>query len=356
VAPPSDDVAGYMHTSGTEGLPKFCIQSHEYFLRLGRHFAGQLNLTAADRLLAPLPLFHINPFGYGFLGALSAAADFVGAERFSATEFWPLVVRENVTVLVLHGPPAAILKQRGRGDGWTPHRVRAMFYADAEFLETFEVGLGVSAYGSTEVGGISHSRIWRRGDRPSIPEPMSHYGGEVRHDLEWALTDDDEILVRGREPGAMFSGYMRSEGIDAACDADGWFHTGDVGRREGRDLVFIERRSESIRVKGEYVPIPLVERHFAGLPGVSDLALWKRPGALGGDQLDLYVVASELPVDAIRQAWARCSGVGSTQPRCSKSSHFDHSLAACALDWRPPTRRNRHPCPLGTRYLPSHTR
>jgi crotonobetaine/carnitine-CoA ligase len=73
------DTAGYMHTSGTSGIPKFCSQSHSYFLRLGRLVQDALGLTAADRVYAPLPLFHINPLGYGLIGALTAGADFIGS-------------------------------------------------------------------------------------------------------------------------------------------------------------------------------------------------------------------------------------------------------------------------------------
>ena len=67
------DVVSYMHTSGTTGLPKFCIQTHDYFPRMAAAMAAALDLTPRDRVLAPLPLFHINPMGYGIVTALLAA-------------------------------------------------------------------------------------------------------------------------------------------------------------------------------------------------------------------------------------------------------------------------------------------
>jgi carnitine-CoA ligase len=81
-----------MHTSGTPGLLKFCIQTHGYFRRMATAMAAALDLTPNDRVLAPLPLFHINPMGYGIITALLTGADAAS------------------------------------------HRVRTMFYADAEFL------------------------------------------------------------------------------------------------------------------------------------------------------------------------------------------------------------------------------
>ena len=75
-----DDVAGYMHTSGTTGTPKFCEQSHEYFIRLGRFIADSWCLSDSDTVLAPLPMFHINPLGYGVVGGLTAGADVLGLD------------------------------------------------------------------------------------------------------------------------------------------------------------------------------------------------------------------------------------------------------------------------------------
>jgi carnitine-CoA ligase len=294
------DTAGYMHTSGTTGLPKFCAQSHRYHLRLGRLVADQLAIGPHDRVLAPLPMFHVNPLGYGFLGALTGMADLVATESFPAGSFWSLVRDEHITVLIMHAPPVEAVKRRTTAEDAAGHQVRTMFYADERFLETYGVPVAMSCYGSTEVGGLSHVWQWRRGERAAVPEGASRYAGHPRHDVEHRLSDDGEILVRGREPGVLFSGYLRDGVLDPALDAEGWFHTGDLGRHDeqGR-LVFIERRAESIRVKGEYVPIDHVEEAFAGIPAFSDLALWKREGQLGGDEVVLYVVADEVPLDVV---------------------------------------------------------
>lgn len=290
------DVAGFMHTSGTTGLPKFCAQSHRYYLRLGRLVADELHLGPQDRVLAPLPMFHINPMGYGFLGALTGRSDVLGVSRFRASSFWPTVIDLGITVLVLHAPPVEILKRRTSGDDADGHRVRAMFYADAAFLTTFDVPVAVSGYGSTEVGGLSHVWTWRRGEDPDIPEGIGRVGGRPRYDIESRLTAESEILVRPRETGAIFDGYVRDGVVAPAVDPDGWFHTGDLGRydEQGR-LVFVERAAESIRVKGEFVPIDHVEHTFADIDAFEDLAVWKRDGPLGDDEVVLYVVADSIP-------------------------------------------------------------
>ena len=99
-ADPSD-IASFMHTSGTTGIPKYCAQTHQYFQRLGAQMAAKLGFTSEDRMLAPLPLFHINPLGYGIIGALSAGADALTVGKFSASRFWPIVKEHGITALAL---------------------------------------------------------------------------------------------------------------------------------------------------------------------------------------------------------------------------------------------------------------
>ena len=295
------DVAGWMHTSGTTGLPKFCEQTHEYFLRLGRFIADSMCFSEADTVLAPLPMFHINPLGYGVIGGLTGGAEVLGLERFSASGFWPLVRDTGATVLILHAPPVEILKRATTEADAAGHRVSRMFFADPDFLATFGVPLGFSAYGSTEAGGLCHIWAWRRGERPDVAEGISRYGGRARHEVQWRVDAGGEIQVRADRPGVLFSGYRRADGLAQPFDDDGWFATGDLGRvDDAGNLVFIERASESIRVKGEFVPIGYVEQRFASVDGIEDVAVWRRGSELVDDEIVLYVAGGAMPIEAIR--------------------------------------------------------
>jgi carnitine-CoA ligase len=259
-----------------------------------------LQLTPGDRVLAPLPLFHINPMGYGIITALLTGADALTVSKFSASGFWPTVVDSDISVLVLHAPPVEILKKATTAEHAAGHRVRTMFYADGDFLRRFGVPAAVSGYGSTEAGGVSHLHRWSAEE--SIPLDASRHGGAGRGDVDWRLDEQGTIFVRERERAALFDGYVTVGGLDPARDADGWFDTGDLGRAENSDyLVFLERSAESIRVKGEFVPVPYVENHLSSVAGIADHAIWKRKGSLVDDEVVLYAVADDLPLDQLRR-------------------------------------------------------
>lgn len=292
-------VASYMHTSGTTGLPKFCAQTHEYFAKLAASIADVLDMGPNDRVLAPLPMFHINPLGYGVVAAILAGADVLTVEKFSASQFWPNVVDQRITVMILHAPPVEILKRATSAENALGHVVRTMFFADAQFMEKFDVRNAVSGYGSTEAGGISHLQRWSLEHK--IPADASRHGGHPRPGIEWRLDEVGSIEIRETEPGTLFAGYVTPTGLESARDDDGWFATGDLGEARHDDyLVFLERAAESIRVKGEFVPIPFVENHLAGLEGLHDHALWKRKGELVDEEVVLYVVTDGLSIDAVK--------------------------------------------------------
>ena len=301
------DLVSFMHTSGTTGVPKFCAQTHSYLLRLGRAIADVMELTAADRMLAPLPLFHINPLGYGIVGALTAGADALTVAKFSASGFWPTVREHGITAMTLHAPPVEILKRATTADDAAGHRVRTIVLRRRRVHVPLRgPARGVLLRLAPRPAGVSHLHQWRLGD--DVPADASRYGGATRRRRAGPLDSDGQIHVREREPGTLFAGYFLDGELDPTRDADGWFATGDLGvRDESGGLRFLERAAESIRVKGEFVPIPFVEERLGTIADLADLALWKKPGELVDDEVVLVrrrrcgpdrpiaAVAAELP-------------------------------------------------------------
>jgi acyl-CoA synthetase (AMP-forming)/AMP-acid ligase II len=175
-------------------------------------------------------------------------------------------------------------------------------------METFQIPAAAAGYGSTEAGGLTHLRLWRRGELAQADGNhlgLGHRVGRVRPDAEWKLGENDEIFVRGKEPGVLFDGYWVNGGLNPDVDETGWFATGDLGRQVGDELEFVQRLSEAIRVRGEYVPIQYVEHQIAVACEDLDIALWKSEGGDASDERAvLYVAGDSLPVEEIKSAIA----------------------------------------------------
>lgn len=296
----ASDIACYMHTSGTSGRPKFCALSHAYFLKLGRFIADSMGYVRNDVVFAPMPMFHINPLGYGVVAAWTAGAGVIGTERFSARGFWNTVKKIGATALVLHITPLQMLMREDGIDESAAHCVKVVFGATNEFLEKFDIPIGITAYGSTEAGGLCHTWHIRQGDAVMAEEGPTHYAGRARFDVEVKLSEEGEILVRERASNSLFSGYLRNGVLDRSADSEGWFHTGDRGRIDQLgNLIFIERASESIRVNGEYVPIDFVERTLEADAGLSEFAIWSRPDSISGQRVMLWVADFNFDLEKI---------------------------------------------------------
>lgn len=297
------DIASFIHTSGTTGRPKFCALSHEYLLRLGRFFADSLVLGPNDRVFAPLPMFHINPLGYGLIGGLTARASVLGTRQFSASKFWPTVKEHGITALVLHAAPSIILATTTTHADAQGHGVRVAFGVESTLCGLFDIPVGVGGYGSTESAGLCHAWHFRARDPQMASEGISNYAGRARYDVAWKVAEDGEILTRDKLGQAIFSGYMRDGKVVSALDPDGWFHTGDKGRIDGYgNLVFLERMNEAIRVKGEYVPIDFVETALTRCASLGQFALWRKDSASTGHEVVIYTESGTVNLDEVRAA------------------------------------------------------
>lgn len=291
------DPVGFIHTGGTTGLPKWCVISSNYYIAVGQCFADFLGITRDDVVFNPLPLFHMNPQGYYVMGSLAANAAILITERFSASAFWEQVQRHKVTVLVLHVGAVDILKKRPPSEQRS-HCVRVSYFADAEFMKRFNIPVTVSAFGSTEAGGLiclHRYRLPLTAQEEALPSLRS-LCGKPRDDVAIRIADDEEqempvgqvgsILVRPAKPHVIFDGYYGAPDKTLESFRDLWFHTGDQGYIDDNgDLHFAGRKTESIRIKGQFVDISLLEKLIMSLPQVRECAVVPVAGQVGGDEI-----------------------------------------------------------------------
>ena len=110
-----DDTAAVLYTSGSTGKPKGCMLSHDYYEIAGRVWVEAMELSAEDRLLMMLPLFHMNPQVTSVYGALLSGATIVWVERFSRSRFWSQVDSLRPSQAFLIGAIPVLLARQQEG-------------------------------------------------------------------------------------------------------------------------------------------------------------------------------------------------------------------------------------------------
>ena len=287
-----------LYTSGTTGKPKGCLLDNFYFLNVGRRYLELGGLCALregeERLITPLPLFHMNALAVSTTAMILAAGCVVQLDRFHPKTWWRDVAASRATIVHYLGVMPAILLSQEPSALDRSHRVRFGFGANANPRDhaAFEARFGfplVEAWAMTETGGgamIAASR-----------EPR-HVGtrcfGFPPKDLETQIAEEGELLVRqtGADPRrGFFSGYLKDSAATEEAWRGGWFHTGDAVRRgEDGQLHFVDRRRNIIRRAGENIAALEVEAALAEHPAVAQVAVIAAPDPVRDEEVLSFVV------------------------------------------------------------------
>ncbi|MCA1296879.1 AMP-binding protein [Stappia indica] len=283
-----------IYTSGTTGRPKGCILSNRYFLNWADWYSSQDGLIALrpgqERLLTPLPTFHVNAMGHSFMGMLSCGGAQIIVDRFHPRSWWQDAVQTEATCFHYLGVMPAILHELPETEFEHSHQMRfglgGGVHPDhhARFEKRFGVPL-LEGWAMTETGGAGTlcdtteprhvgQRCIGRPDRPGPPLEVRLVGDDG---VEVAEREAGELLLRAPGPDprlGFFSGYLKDEAATEAAWSGGWLHTGDVVRQdESGALFFVERKKNIIRRSGENIAAAEVEAAIASLPEVSAIAV-----------------------------------------------------------------------------------
>ena len=309
------DVSDILFTSGTTGRSKGAMTAHRQSLAVARAWAECGCLSGADRYLVVNPFFHSFGFKAGILACLVSGAALVPQLVYDAGRAMALVEAERITVFP--GPPTiyqTILDHPDRG----AHDLSSLRLAvtgaatvPAALVERMRRELSfqsvLTAYGLTEAVVAT---MCRPGDDPQTVAQTSGRataGFEIRiaapdgraavSDGPAAVSDGPEaapgetgeILLRG--PNLMLGYYGDEEATRAAIDADGWLHTGDVGRLDPDGYLTITDRLKDMYICGGFNVYPAeVEQVLARLDDVAESAVIGVADAGLGEVGRAYVV------------------------------------------------------------------
>jgi fatty-acyl-CoA synthase len=259
-------------------MPKGCVLSHAALVRPAYAMRDRFALTDADRMWDALPLFHLASL-LPLHACMLAGASYVAMRRFDPAAALAQMERERCTtafpafetvwLAILNHPDFAATDLS---------RLRLVLNVGTrERLEQMQATLHwatqISSYGCTELGGVCafghiEDPVELRVTTSGRPFP----GMEIRvidpeTGADRAPGETGEIICRGH---SMFSGYHREPGLTAAVmDADGYFHTGDLGAldADGR-VMYRGRLKDMLKVGGENVGAAEIEGHLATHPAV----------------------------------------------------------------------------------------
>ena len=298
-----DDLAVLIPTSGTTGRAKLVMQTHRAYAMAGEGFPWWMELTAEDRLMTSLPLFHINAPAYSVLGSLACGAGLVLLPRFSASGFLDAARRHGATEFNAIGAMLEILMRQPERPDDADTDLRLCYTGPSpsrEWQEAFEQRFGLRVVCGYAMSESPYGLIWRHGTRPfgTLGSIRQHptlgtvnagrVVDDVGHDLGPGQTG--ELLLRNP---TVTPGYWQMPEETAAAVVDGWLHTGDlVTVNADKTYTFVARKKEVLRRRGLNLSPAEVEDAILAHPAVLEAAVVGVPSELTEEEVKAFVVAA----------------------------------------------------------------
>ena len=293
-----DELALMIYTGGTTGRPKGVMLDHANLVATAAMIVDWFEMTAADRCLLVLPLFHVNGIMVSVVSPLVAGGSTVIAPRFNPKTFWDLVERVRPTYFSAVPTIYAMLTRLPPEVRPDTASLRCAVCGAAPMpgaaIHAFEDRYGVrilEGYGQSEGTVVTTANPLtglRKPGTVGLPLP----GQEVR-----VVGNDDEPLPPGqvgevtvRGPNVM-RGYLGKTKETAETLRGGWLHTGDLGRfDEDGYLVLVDRLKDMIIRGGENIYPKEIEDVLHTHPSVLEAAVVGRPDPLFGEEPVAFVV------------------------------------------------------------------
>lgn len=299
-----DDVSDILFTSGTTGRSKGVLCAHRQSLSAPAAWAACGEVTSADRYLCINPFFH--NFGYkaGILACLQTGATLIPMLTFDPEQAMRAVAEHRATVLP--GPPTiyqTLLDHPRRAD----HDLSSLRFAVTgaavvpvvlieRMQSELDIDIVLTAYGLTEASGFG---TMCRADDDAVT--VATTCGRPIADFELRIDSTGEVLLRG--PNVMLGYLDDPAATEAAIDAEGWLHTGDIGTVDTAGNLTITDRLKDMYICGGFNVYPAeIEQVLARLDGVAEAAVIGVPDQRLGEVGKAFVVVkpgAQLDEDAV---------------------------------------------------------
>jgi acyl-CoA synthetase (AMP-forming)/AMP-acid ligase II len=297
--PQPDDVALFLHTSGTTSRPKGVPLTHANLMASIRNIAGHYRLTPDDTTLLVMPLFHVHGLIGATLSTLFAGGTVIAPPRFSAGTFWATAKTHRATWYSAVPTIHQVLLSRADADG-APKQSGFRFIRSCSSalapatMRQLEERFGapvLEAYAMTEASHQMTSNPLPPGAR----KPGS-VGRGVNVDV--GIMDEAGNLLPAGTPGEVVvrgpnvtRGYRNNPEANATSFTNGWFRTGDRGVQDAEGYVtLIGRIKELINRGGEKISPLEIDAALLTHPAVAEAAAFGVPDAKYGEEVHAVVV------------------------------------------------------------------
>jgi acyl-CoA synthetase (AMP-forming)/AMP-acid ligase II len=322
-----DDVSDILFTSGTTGLPKGVVMSHQRTLRVATDWVEMTGLVAGDRYLMVNPYFHMFGLKAGILACVTAGATMLPEAVFDVDRVMARVSEEQITVLP--GPPTlygAMLDHPDRAvHDLSSLRVAVTGAADIPVAlirridDELPFSTIITGYGLTEAGTAAATS--RSDDVETIattvgrPRPGFELRIVAEGDAEVAVGEPGEVLLRG---GSVMVGYLDDpEATAATLSADGWLRTGDIGLIDVTGCLRIVGRAKDMFIVGGFNAYPAeIENALLRHPDIRQAAVIGIPDERLGEVGMAFIVPGTpevTPASIIE--WSRAQMANYKAPR-----------------------------------------
>ncbi|MFE3329601.1 type I polyketide synthase [Streptomyces sp. NPDC059176] len=302
-----DEPAWMLYTSGTTGRPKGVLSTQRRSLwATASCTAPILGLSAGDRVLWPLPLFHCVSHNVCLLGVVAVGATAHLMQGLAADEVLDALRAERSTFLV--GVPTLFhhMVEAARDGSFAAPELRLCMVAGSAcpvrlhhaFQETFGISL-LASYGSTETGGAITTNL------PDGPQVEGSCGlplpgldlrlTDARTGDEVGTGEEGEVWVNSP---ALMLGYHRQPEATADVVTEGWYRTGDLGRLDDAGYLTLTGRVKELIIRGgENIHPREVEEVLQQVPGVAEAAVAGTPHEVLGEVPVAYLVPGPEGID-----------------------------------------------------------
>ncbi len=295
-APPSaarpEDGLVILYTSGTTGLPKGAVISHRAMVMRALVFTSELGIDPYDSFVAWAPLFHMASTDHA-LAALLRGGTVVVVDGFQAEPLLSAVARHRIGWLVLIPGMVEAFVEALKAQRVTAKGVRvcgAMAdlvppHAIAAVTELLQAPY-LNSFGSTETGLPPATRaLIAPGEVPTRLSKRQNAFCEIKlvdsSDHEVASGEPGELAIRGP---TLFSGYWQAAETNARDFRGGWFHMGDVFRRnDDGSLDFVDRAKYMIKSGGENIYPAEIERVLLSDSRITEVAVVRAADSRWGE-------------------------------------------------------------------------